>query len=269
MKVFCIDINNSNYNKIKELNYIPVGLGQDNFDDNWLRDNTGINISHKNPYYGEYTFHYWLWKNYLEKIENQEWLGFCAYRRFWSNENNKYEIKNKRDFLSRIPIEWENFNVILGQDIFLEWKFSKILKHGLRSLIKNPKLIFKKNWNIKYHFDSFHGYGNLDAAINLLDKKDRDDFREFTVNRNFYNRSSMFFCKSKKIMHDYYSTVFPWMERCEKIFGFNNKSYGLKRIYGFLIERFQSFWFQKYTNPLVWPIIFHDINNSEIFKNEM
>ena len=113
MKVFCIDINNSNYNKIKELNYIPVGLGQDNFDDNWLRDNTGVNISHKNPYYGEYTFHYWLWKNYLEKIENQEWLGFCAYRRFWSNENNKYEIKNKRDFLSRIPIEWENFNVIL------------------------------------------------------------------------------------------------------------------------------------------------------------
>ena len=93
MKVFCIDINNSNYNKIKELNYIPVGLGQDNFDKNWLRDNTGVNISHKNPYYGEYTFHYWLWKNYLEKIENQEWLGFCAYRRFWSNENNKYEIK--------------------------------------------------------------------------------------------------------------------------------------------------------------------------------
>ena len=79
----------------------------------------------------------------------------------------------------------------------------------------------------------------------------------------------MFFCKSKKIMHDYYSTVFPWMERCEKIFGFNNKSYGLKRIYGFLIERFQSFWFQKYTNPFIWPIIFHDINNSEIFKNEM
>ena len=76
MKVFCIDINNSNYNKIKELNYIPVGLGQDNFDKNWLRDNTGVNISHKNPYYGEYTFHYWLWKNYLEKIENQEWLGF-------------------------------------------------------------------------------------------------------------------------------------------------------------------------------------------------
>ena len=143
MKVFCIDINNSNYNKIKELNYIPVGLGQDNFDDNWLRDNTGVNISHKNPYYGEYTFHYWLWKNYLEKIENQEWLGFCAYRRFWSNENNKYEIKNKRDFLSRIPRvgkfqcdTWSRY--IFGMEIF------KDIKAWFEIFDKNPKLIFKK-----------------------------------------------------------------------------------------------------------------------------
>ena len=79
----------------------------------------------------------------------------------------------------------------------------------------------------------------------------------------------MFFCKSKKIMNDYYNTVFPWIERCEKVFGFNKNEYGLKRIYGFLLERFQSFWFQKYTKPLIWPIVFHDITHSKIFKNEM
>jgi hypothetical protein len=269
MKIFCIDINNHNFNKINKLNYIPVGLGSDEFKKGWLRDNTGDHISDKNPFYGEYSFHYWLWKNKLHEFEDEEWLGFCAYRRFWSNKIDKYTIKNLEDFLSETPKEWKGYNTILGQNIFLNWKFSKIIRHGLRSLITNPKLILKKNWNIKYHFDSFHGYGNLDSAIDLLEEKDREDFREFTRNRNFYNRSSMFFCNSKKIMNDYYSTVFPWMERCEKIFGFEGKDYGLKRIYGFLIERFQSFWFQKYTNPLIWPIVFHDITKSNLFKNEM
>ena len=269
MKLFCIDIHNSNYDKIKQLNYFPVGLGDDNFNKNWMKDNIGENISQKNPYYGEYTFHYWFWKNYINKIDDNEWVGFCAYRRFWSSDKNNFEINNLRDFLSEIPKEWESHDVILGQNIYLNWKFSKILRHGLRSLISNQKLIFKKNWNIKYHFDSFHGYGNLDQAINLLDQDDRDDFREFTRKRNSYNRSSMFFCRSKKIMLQYYNTVFPWMEKCEKIFGFNDKTYGLKRIYGFLIERFQSFWFQKYTKPIVWPIVFHDITNSKIFNDEM
>jgi len=269
MKIFCIDINNSNLDKIKKLNYIPVGLGKNNFDKDWLRDNSGDNISGKNPYYGEYTFHYWLWKNQFQELKDGEWLGFCAYRRFWSNKIDKFQINHLNDFLSDIPKEWKEHKTILGQNIFLNWKFSKILKYGFKSLVSNPKLLFRKNWNIKYHFDSFHGYGNLDLAINLLDNEDREDFREFTRNRNFYNRSSMFFCNSKKIMNDYYNTVFPWMRRCEKLFGFESQEYGLKRIYGFLIERFQSYWFQKHTKPLIWPIVFHDITSSEIFTNEM
>ena len=40
---------------IKQFKYIPVGLGNNEFDDNWLKDNTEI-IFKKNPYYGEYTF---------------------------------------------------------------------------------------------------------------------------------------------------------------------------------------------------------------------
>ncbi len=265
MKVYCIDINNNNYEKIKKLNYIPVGLGDEKFNNHWLRDNTGDNISHKNPYYGEYTFHYWLWKNDLQNIPENEWIGFCAYRRFWASNKNNRNINNLKDFFSEAPHEWEKYDVIIGQNIYLKWKFSKLIKHGLRSLFHNPKYIFEKNRDIKFHFDSFHGYGNLDSAIKLLNDKDREDFRKFTTSRNFYNRSSMFFCRSKKIMEEYYNTVFPWILKCEKLFGFNEKSYGLKRIYGFLIERFQSYWFQKYTKPLVWPIIFHDITKSKLF----
>jgi hypothetical protein len=32
----------------------------------------------KNKYYGEYTFHYWMWKNYLDRIPDNNWIGFCG-----------------------------------------------------------------------------------------------------------------------------------------------------------------------------------------------
>ena len=50
------------------------------------------------------------------------------------------------------------------------------------------------------------------------------------------------------------------VERCEKEFGLNLAGYGLKRIYGFLAERFMSYWFKKYTNFSTLPIIFKDID---------
>ena len=58
---------NEDYQKIRSLGYTPVGLGKNNFSSDWLRDNTGDNISSKNSSYGELTFHYWLWKNKLEE----------------------------------------------------------------------------------------------------------------------------------------------------------------------------------------------------------
>ena len=61
-------------------------FGNDNFSNEWLRDDTLENISSKNKYFGEYTFHYWFWKNILPKIEDNHWIGFCAYRQYWSNK---------------------------------------------------------------------------------------------------------------------------------------------------------------------------------------
>ena len=80
----------------------------------------------------------------MENIQDGQWLGFCAYRRFWSNEMNKFEINSLNDFLLETPKEWEGHQTVLGQNIHMNWKLSKILKHGLKSLIKNPKLILKK-----------------------------------------------------------------------------------------------------------------------------
>ena len=78
LKMFCICINNQLLDKVKSLNYTPVGLGKDKFNSGWIKDNSGINISEKNKYYGEYTFHYWFWKNELKNITSDDWIGFCA-----------------------------------------------------------------------------------------------------------------------------------------------------------------------------------------------
>ena len=48
---------------------------------------------------------------------------------------------------------------------------------------------------------------------------------------------------------------------CINIFEFKmGDSYGKKRIYGFLAERFLSYWFNNYANPINWPVYFKDIS---------
>ena len=145
------------------------------------------------------------------------------------------------------------------------WTSMKLIKHGLKSLFSDPKFILKKNRNLKFHFDSYHGHGNLDKAIDLLDMKEKDDFREFMNENNSFNRGNMFICNSKKMINNYYESIFPWLERCEKIFGLDIKNeYGSDRIYGFLAERYLSYWFNKYANVIVWPIIFYDISKNDL-----
>tara|TARA_Y100000590_G_C15617648_1_gene976373 strand:+ start:84 stop:911 length:828 start_codon:yes stop_codon:yes gene_type:complete len=266
-KIFCLSIYNNIYNEIKKLNYEPVGLGEGDFSLDWLRDNTKNNISKKNKFYGEYTFHYWFWKNYIDKIPENYWIGFCAYRRFWLNENltNFNKLKNpSQNFLQKIPDNWNEYDVILGDDQNLsEIKWIKVIKYGKISLIRNPQAIYKKNKrNIRFHFDMHHGNGILDTAIDLLDDNNRDDFKKFTIEKTSYNQGNMFITKSKKLMSQFYIDVFNWLDKCENKFGFNLSGYGKTRLYAFLAERFLPFWFNKYSKVLKWPIIYYDLRDT-------
>ncbi len=264
--MYCITINNSHADKIKKLGYTPVGLGNNIHNKDFLDDKDGDNISKKNPFYGEYTFHYWLWKNKIKSLEN-DWIGFCQYRKFWSSGNNSQignslnELNNK--ILKKIPEKYNDCQSILGEPLFInQLKISKFLKKDFFKFMKNPSLIFdSKKRNIKFHFDLMHGNGNLNKAISLIDKIDREDFNYFVNTEVSFNPHNMFICKSKKILEKYYDSIFPWLKRCEKEFGFELQGYGLQRIYGFLAERYMSFWFQKYTNHKTLPIIFKDISH--------
>jgi hypothetical protein len=61
---------------------IQVGTARSNVDLGYLKDNTGDNISEKNPHYCELTAQYWAWKN----LKNVDIIGLCHYRRYFQTE---------------------------------------------------------------------------------------------------------------------------------------------------------------------------------------
>ena len=274
LSMFCLSLYGEHLNNLKKINYIPVGLGENNFNNEWLRDNTKQNISNKNKYYGEYTFHYWLWKNMIDEISDKNWIGFCAYRRYWANHNNMKsnelnKIINNQNFrehvLQDVKNDWSNYETILGESIpFGKIKLSKIIKNGgIKSILRNLNSFIKNQTTVKFHFDIFHGNEKIDKAIDLLEMKERSDFRIFINNQSF-NKENMFICRSKKIIKEYYNSVFPWLQRCENIFGFNLNAWHEIRIYAFLAERYLSYWFNKYTRVKEWPIFFYDTKKNNL-----
>ena len=165
--------------------------------------------------------------------------------------------------LKEIPKEFQNYDSILAEPLLInQWKTMKFVKKGLKILIKKPFLIFDKNKrNINFHFDLMHGENNLKKAIQFLDEKNKKDFTNFVNERISFNPHVMVICKSKNLLKKYYEDLFPWLEKCEKLFGFEDlKGYGKVRMYGFLAERFMSYWFQKNTKSSTMPVIFFDIN---------
>lgn len=260
--MYCLCLDNNTYHSVKKLGYKPVGLGPDNFKNYWLRDNSKENISKKNQFYGEYTFHYWFWKNQLDSVSDKKWIGFCTYRRLWGRNKDSKRVVLESNYLNQIPKEWNNYNVILGQKVDISgMKFMKFIKRGKKLFFKNPKVFLRKNRTIKFQFDFVHGEGLLDKAIDLLNEEDRDDFKNYVNNNTAYNEGNMFVSNSKILIRKYYETVFPWLKKCENIFGFDLKGYNKVRIYAFLAERFLPYWFNKNAEVLEWPIIFHDLRN--------
>jgi hypothetical protein len=166
--------------------------------------------------------------------------------------------------LKKIPKDFNQYDAILGTPFFVnEFKIMKFIKRGTKIFAKNPFLFFnKKRRNLNFHFDLMHGENKLSQAIDLLDEENKNDFKNYVNSEVSFSPQNMFICKSKKILKKYYDDVFPWLERCEQLFGFKNlQGYNKVRIYTFLAERFMSYWFKKNTKFTTMPIIFYDIRN--------
>ena len=145
LSIYCITLNPNHLAMIKELNYLPVGLGSSNFSEEWFTDKNNNSIHHKNDFYGEYTFHYWLWKN--NSIKFNGWIGFCQYRKFWKKNYNNLYTKDFANLnstvLKKIPDHLINYESILGENFYVnQFRFSKFIKHNFKTMLTNPSFFF-------------------------------------------------------------------------------------------------------------------------------
>ena len=191
LDIYCVTNKNISFLKDKNINYKIGWVGQKDPEPGYICCNNKDNIFYKEKHYSELTFHYWYWKNLL-KINEKKWVGFCQRRRFWikpESEGKKINIKNIQDHLLLNPSNnWDSYESIICEPIKLGTKFMKLIKRGWRNLLKNPTIIFNLNKiSIKTHFDMHHGYGVIDRAIDLMDKKDRDEFRNYVNTKSYYN----------------------------------------------------------------------------------
>ena len=261
LEMYCIT--NKVVNLLNETNYKVGWVGREKPPNNYLACNAQDNIFFKEKYYSELTFHYWYWKNKLD-LNNKDWIGFCQKRRFWLKKESIGMIVNKNNFsqhvLQDVPNEWSSCDSIICEPIFVnKVKKMKMIKRGLRSIIKDPSILFnQKKQSLLLHFDMHHGYGNMEKAINLINEEDRNDFYNYLNNSTSYNPHIMFISRPH-IANEWFSVLFPWLLRCEKIFGFEKlNGYDTQRLYAFLAERYLSFWFKKYTKSLSWPWMFRE-----------
>ena len=270
LKIFCLSIYNDNSQFFKKLNYVPVGLGDNTYNDDWLLDTGGNNIARKNKYYGEYTFHYWIWKNYLDNLQSAKWIGFSTYRRFWTIKNSV--PKNFADLEQNVILDerecWKNSDVILAEKISIgKIKNSKIIKnYGFQNTFSNLNILLKQRHSLYDHFKIFHGDSYLIKAINLLSSEDRNDFENYLHNSSF-NPYNLFICRGVKILREYYENIFPWLYRCEDAFDMSRLSGYEIRMLGFLAEHYLSYWFQKKFSVFENCVTFFDTNKYIQDKN--
>ena len=90
MKVKILVATHKKYHMPLDDIYIPVRVGSALADDDfgYQRDDTGDNISQKNPNFCELTALYWGWKNV-----NADFIGLAHYRRHFSCKKSKWKFE--------------------------------------------------------------------------------------------------------------------------------------------------------------------------------
>ena len=251
LKIYCVT--NKKIDFVSKSNYFFGWVGKEAAPKDYLTCNTQDNIFIKEKFYSELTFHYWYWKNQLKNENDTDWIGFCQKRRFWIKDEAKEKninTNNANDFLvdevEELP---KNVESIICEPIKVNnVKKIKMIKRGIKSLIKDPSIFFDTSkQSVKFHFDMHHGYKNLERAISVMKEKDRSEFLHYVENNVCYNPHIMVISK-KRILNKWFSSLFEWLFECENVHGFDKlKGYDTQRLYAFLGERYLSYWFKKYT----------------------
>ena len=227
--------------------FVPIQVGAalaKNRLDGVEYDNSGDNISEKNPAYCELTAQYWLWKN----VE-ADYYGLCHYRRFLCfkdtgserdlrnqitasvlNENNMHRFGLDDEKKMRSIIE-EN-DAVIGEEQYVPYLYTP---HG------NQKTAYE-HWVA--HDRALIMKKDLDLMLKILTEvspKIGKAAREYLGTKNFLGFNC--FILKKELFDELCEIEFEVLKRLEKQVDTSTYCQQLSRIYGFMGEIISSSYF--------------------------
>ena len=161
--------------------YMPIQAGKaiSNIDLGFQGDDTGENISSKNPEYSEQTVLYWAWKN----LRDVEYIGLNHYRRY--------------------------FNVDITKDNINE------LMRGYDIIVGKPQV---HNYANHLFFEAITSVENMYILLKVIDKlypQYHKAMVDYFYNSNKWIMCSMFVCK-RDLFEDYATFLFNTLGEAEK-----------------------------------------------------
>lgn len=208
------------YQKPAENIYLPVQVGAEGKEkiDGYTQDNTGENISIKNPNYCELTGLYWAWKNL-----NAKYIGLVHYRRYFTESK---KILKEED---------EKFKVVLTEK-------------QIKEKLKNVDIILPKKRkyyieNLYSHYEHTMYIEPLDETRRIIEEKCPEYLGEFDKlhKRTSAHMFNMFIMK-KEILDEYCTWLFDILFELEKRTDASKYDSFHARFYGRISELLLDVW---------------------------
>lgn len=168
--------------------FVPIQVGAQGsaWNSGFVRDDSGDNISSKNPFYCELTGLYWAWKNYLPAHPEVDCIGLCHYRRFL----NPFQ-RGKDGF----PFRPESFSRFAKT--FARWDSHEMDRlYHQTDVVLPAKINLRKSWLYDRKGESVYSQlakrklsGAIGAMIAELIRRHpdhSDDFRRFFLGPEFH-----------------------------------------------------------------------------------
>ena len=225
--------------------YFPIQLGREinNSDLGIATDNTGENISSKNPHFCELTGIYWAWKN----LNDTEVIGLCHYRRYFDFHDICQPFKPYTIYPTTF---FPSVDLSIPVEIINEVKAGRII------------LPRQENYPTSALTQFNDGHSSLDMqVVRDIIKKDFDDkysraFWKVLATNNKLSLCNMFIMNWSDF-DNYCSWLFHILNKAEAAIDISDYSSYQKRLYGFLAERLLNVWvFAEKKKTKRYPLIF-------------
>lgn len=205
-----------------------------------LGDDTGDNISSRNPHFCELTALYWIWRNGLH-LPTDIW-GLCHYRRYFCLRKKSIFGRNKN--LISLPITEKEIDKVLIPALAAE---IKSMLSTFDVIIQKPMYVYRKKGKtltIEQHYKQDHianDWDTMKAVVLELYPDYKESLEKFCQSETM-SFANMMIAKAE-IWDKYLTWLFTIMFELEKRITISHDSYQA-RVFGFLSERIMNLYIQ-------------------------